>query len=470
MEEMNKSKPIRKPQLEDCPQLIHRMQSLLAAKEAARTSVLSKSWLQAWSTIPTPRFTKSLQRYPNIVTEEETAYMNLIDNMLLRYDRDNIPIESFDLHFTFKENESTRLAEKVYSLPAVKYLQINTNVIKCVSLRVLELLNVHICEEILHNLLSTCSLLEKINLSVFYRSKMIRVKNLRYLEELQISSQPSLESMELDELPCLHSFIFNEALSIFVSNPISINMDSIGNVIELSLVGVIIDYALLDMIKSRFLFLESLTLQIEFSNSLKSMNITSLSLKRLTIRYGEMRKISLQVYAPELLHFNYTGFIIPSLVFSIVAPERIKVTLHPRRPMDYSFFLNFNEMLNLSTTFDIEIVHKWCMICLIECDFDIDVLRKSVPFPNMNMRRLLFSTNTNSFSFEHLQFFNAFFSVCHPSYVTVCEPIINASDENECLSNYLVNVVMKEIIKKGYWSQLKVVEIKNFVGRMSNID
>ncbi|GJQ94564.1 peroxisomal membrane protein 11B [Tanacetum coccineum] len=62
------------PQLEDLPELIHRIQSLLPAKEAARTCILSKSWLHAWSTIPTLRFP----------CQSLTSYNKLIDSTLMR--------------------------------------------------------------------------------------------------------------------------------------------------------------------------------------------------------------------------------------------------------------------------------------------------------------------------------------------------------------------------------------------------
>nr|GEU78209.1 hypothetical protein [Tanacetum cinerariifolium] len=44
---------IRAPELDDFPELIHRIQSLLPVKEGLRTCVLSKTCLQLWSTIPT---------------------------------------------------------------------------------------------------------------------------------------------------------------------------------------------------------------------------------------------------------------------------------------------------------------------------------------------------------------------------------------------------------------------------------
>ena len=93
-------------QLQDVPELLHRIQSLLPPEEATRTCVLSKLWLHAWSTIPTLRFTKVPQE------QEETMYMKLIDHPLIRYNRDNIPIESLDLFLSIKNREYVSLVEK----------------------------------------------------------------------------------------------------------------------------------------------------------------------------------------------------------------------------------------------------------------------------------------------------------------------------------------------------------------------
>lgn len=53
---MNQKARRRSPRLEDVPELMHGIQSRLSLREAACTSVLSKSWLHAWSTIPNLRF------------------------------------------------------------------------------------------------------------------------------------------------------------------------------------------------------------------------------------------------------------------------------------------------------------------------------------------------------------------------------------------------------------------------------
>ncbi|GKB62222.1 F-box protein-like protein [Tanacetum coccineum] len=208
---------IHTPQLEDIPELIHIIQSLLPAKEAARTCILSKSWLHAWSTIPTLRFrSPQNQWWAEFVTDEQIRkYQTVIEHTLQRYHRDNISIESFDLELHIQNQESAFAAEKwiqpIVSKSCLKELSLKIrglndslalpnelfsseklrtkNVtglrlricsnpfIKCVTLRVLDLQYVNVTEEVFHNLLSTCTLLEKIEVWSCKGLKNVMVKN-----------------------------------------------------------------------------------------------------------------------------------------------------------------------------------------------------------------------------------------------------------------------------------------------------
>nr|GEW97087.1 hypothetical protein [Tanacetum cinerariifolium] len=114
-EEAMASNLIHTKRLEDFPELINKIQSLLESKEAARTCVLSKSWLHAWSMIPNLRFGYSTMHYTN-----ERNYMNLIDSTLQRYLRDHIPIQSFDLNIMIADSMSTFLVGKWIRSIAIK--------------------------------------------------------------------------------------------------------------------------------------------------------------------------------------------------------------------------------------------------------------------------------------------------------------------------------------------------------------
>nr|GEY47803.1 hypothetical protein [Tanacetum cinerariifolium] len=85
-------------------ELIHRIQSLLPLKEAARTRILSKSWLHAWYTIPTLRIIPSKPNKLFSTVEDARKYNKLIRTTLQRYHRDNMPIESFHLRLNIRKN------------------------------------------------------------------------------------------------------------------------------------------------------------------------------------------------------------------------------------------------------------------------------------------------------------------------------------------------------------------------------
>ncbi|XP_071712289.1 putative F-box/LRR-repeat protein At5g02930 [Rutidosis leptorrhynchoides] len=196
----------------DAPvELIQRIQSLLPVEEAARTCVLSKTWSHAWSTIPHLRFHQTLI-YPS--EEKKSEYTMFMDGTVSKYVRDNIPIESFDLklddmesvslayewirtvaarlkelsihHLTYKSEfllppgEIFSCGKYLHTL-CIKNSPVRTKlVINCVSLRVLELYNVKITEEVFDSLISTCTLPEKINLLYCSGLKTIKVSDQAY--------------------------------------------------------------------------------------------------------------------------------------------------------------------------------------------------------------------------------------------------------------------------------------------------
>nr|GEY15553.1 reverse transcriptase domain-containing protein [Tanacetum cinerariifolium] len=107
--EMADTKRIKLTQLEDIPDdLIQHIQSLLPVKQAARTCVVSKSWLHAWPTNPTLRF----RQYVHLPGKQTTKYMNMIDTTLQRYFRDNIPITCFKLQMVIDDDELASFVRK----------------------------------------------------------------------------------------------------------------------------------------------------------------------------------------------------------------------------------------------------------------------------------------------------------------------------------------------------------------------
>ncbi|KAL6524599.1 hypothetical protein OROHE_016270 [Orobanche hederae] len=185
-------------EVEDVAELMQLIQSRLPVKEAARTSVLSKSWLHAWSTIPTLKF-----------HVYDTKHLKMVDRTLNRYLHDNIPIERFDLNIQIKFPEWASVAEKWIRSVATKTclkelslkfshlsasltlpdeilsvaknltkLKVSSShgthsvwmnhppIINCVSLREVLLSGVRISEEVLNGILLSCSMLAKLELKL----------------------------------------------------------------------------------------------------------------------------------------------------------------------------------------------------------------------------------------------------------------------------------------------------------------
>nr|XP_043633737.1 putative F-box/LRR-repeat protein At5g02700 [Erigeron canadensis] len=457
-----KSRTTRTPQqsLDDLPtELMHRIQSLLSEQESARTCVLSKSWHHAWSTIPTLRF-------PHFIgSSRETKNNELVYKTIQRYHENDVPIETLAFEYFVTDpgyakscfrhvlSSKTRSCLKELSLKGCNFtgsmftfaddllfsgeklqtIQLNcyriinpgiNPVIKCASLRVLVLKEVNISEDVFHSLLSTCSLLEEVRLDLCEGLKTIKVKNLNCLRQLRVTSYEEDGLLEIDNVPSLGSFYYQRRCVVRKSHlPFkttdSTTASSLGrSVTGLHLEGMIIDSTFFDMIESKFPFLESLELRSKGRAS-KRYVITS-PLKRLTL-YMKHGLMGLQVYAPNLLSFEYKGKTLPTLLFQANAPKEIKLRLNLRNPVGTSFFIWLREVLNLSSKFDIhiEFSHDDGTPFSSNGSVDVDDLRKRVLFPvtNVQLLSLDYFIDLGDVFREHTRAFDAFFSIFHPTRV-----------------------------------------------------
>ncbi|GJZ47915.1 F-box protein-like protein [Tanacetum coccineum] len=478
-------------QLEYVPnELIHHIQSLLPEKDAARTCVLSKSWLHIWSTIPTLRFTMCATD-EHLTKVEEIDYIKLIDRTLLRYLNDNLSIECLHLHLHLHDSSLSSLAEKwfqslasrnclkelsltictMYTLTRLTIpgeilscinlntislkcdnftrVMVNVNpVIKCSCLRVLELVNVCISsEEAFHNLLCSCSLLKKINIFFQQDFKTIKVKNLRRLGELSIRAvQPYIHDiLELYDVPSLCVFHY------YTTQKYTFKMDSLVGMRKLVIMCRVVDAAFTDMINSKFPFLESLTLTM-LGCRLETIDITCDSLKRLTLKFCERKQIRIHVYASKLLYFSYDGLTVPSLLFPSSTPERITLILNfnPSNSIDLPFFLKLREALSLTSNFEIEIKNIYSHVPPL--NINVDDIKRRVMFPSRNVQQLSFKQTADERMWTHSTIFDLFFSICYPRFVKVYYI--------ERINNYMYKQTARKMMEKKR-PELKDVRIRN---------
>nr|GEV40044.1 hypothetical protein [Tanacetum cinerariifolium] len=492
-------------------ELIHRIQSLLPLKEGWRTCILSKSWLRAWYTLPTLKLIPPKEPNKLFSTlENETNYNKLIHTTLQRYHIDNTPIQSFHLQLSIIQNnlhledvknwirlvvsksclkelsldirvflddddQSLALPNELFSSQGLHTIHVtaalaaeditnlrlricSTNVINCFSLRVLDLDFVFINQDVLNNLLSTCSLLEKIKLTLCGGLKNVKVKNLLRLTELDIFSTEDDDLWEINNVPSLCSFRYRHLCAF--RKPIPFQMVSLASVTHLCIEGCLVFHnSFFDALESKFHVLESLTLVIEHCE-LKDLVFTGASLKWLTLKlYPTGPVVNVQVYAPKLLSFIYNGKI-PAILFRTTAPEQVKLTFDSRETLGHSYFLKIREALNSSSKFDINIRSANLDSLVRRLNIDVDDLKRRVLFPVGNVQ-LVLETCLDELAWEQSQFFDAFFLICHPSYIRSSYQVIRKMMEGNT-TDQLKEVLMKNP-HNGNWETLN-----NFLEKRSS--
>ncbi|GKB34089.1 hypothetical protein Tco_0879031 [Tanacetum coccineum] len=279
--------------------------------------------------------------------------------------------------------------------------------IHCTNLRVLKLVDVHITQYVLHKLLSTCKLLQKIRIELLVEFSIIKVNNLRYLDELIIYNLNENDNIfEVDDVPSLRS-LYYDTVPRLVFRPVLFKLGTIRSLRELTLDSVSMDDA--------------------FSNN----------------------QIKVHVYAPNLLVYSHSSTVAlpPSLLFSTIPPQQIELALTLDDSIDELFFLNMREVLELSSKFNVTIISNFG----VQLPFDIDYVRTILPFPATSVEELVLKQFDNNL-WENSLLFDAVFSVCRPMYVKANNKL------NLKVANYSLNQLM---VQENEIGEVVYCEIRN---------
>ncbi|GFP82960.1 putative F-box/LRR-repeat protein at3g28410 [Phtheirospermum japonicum] len=303
--------------------IIHHLQSFLTRKEAARTTIVSKSWHSAWSTRPNLDFKERPCDYSRI--DEFSKYAK---KTIKRYEQSNLKIESFKLCMKINWYGRVDLAKKLivkalkigatrlslrlndrsnrFVLPhevvfgaenliglSVKGCTINPDddemVIKCSRLESLSLDEVYIPSDLVSNIISSCPLIENLSLLSYtysdYEYDDDEIENNGYEEAVGLVNN-------LGRLRCL------------VLGSVSFEKLFSG-----------------DDLLSKLPFLEDFTLYLERNNFEEvDIQISNCSLERIKLELEDQRHMHssgkrprVKLDVPSIRKFTFEGDVIPSL-------------------------------------------------------------------------------------------------------------------------------------------------------------
>ncbi|KAH0640074.1 hypothetical protein KY285_036660 [Solanum tuberosum] len=245
--------------LSDC--LIHKILSFLSFKEAAKMSILSKTWLRAWST------------HPNL--EFKVDYLNdnmkKVDSIMERYHDGKIPIERFELSDSSYSQEIFPLFDKwlhialqngvkdiifgvprytSYTLPIftifaakslrelvlngfnLKRVSLSSDVVNYNSLRKLSLSYISLDDNMLQTLLNKCSLIVSLVLEHCFGLEKIELLNLQRIKSVTIKTfRNQRVKIEAPTLEHLYYFDAGEGYPMLdiINAPNLVSLEYIGD-------------------------------------------------------------------------------------------------------------------------------------------------------------------------------------------------------------------------------------------------
>jgi hypothetical protein len=334
-------------QLSNLPKIIlHNILSRLPEEDAARTSVLSKAWLEIWYTFPYLSFCDShfIGKSIQPLEEKQKKRKDFIDyakSRLVRFQKQRLAIKTFKLNVLFElgyMSKDVDLCLKLASESGVEVLELRNDhykddagrecyvlpkgviesksltklvltgrikvdqafmnhSIKFFSLRELILLNVHLEDEHpIEHLISYCPLIELITL--IFINGMKSNLSLHALQKLKMVHINGIKELYIDEAPSLKSLNY---YGEYLDTPFKIDSIRCENLkkllISLNMTTIITNKWFLELFQ-KFRFLESL--ELRDCGTSEKINISSVQLKFLKLSNCSNLKEA-RIDAPNLL-------------------------------------------------------------------------------------------------------------------------------------------------------------------------
>ncbi|XP_055814256.1 F-box/LRR-repeat protein At3g26922-like [Solanum dulcamara] len=189
----NKKENSRKPTVDVLPEcLIHKLLCFFSFKKATRMSILSKTWLQAWSTLPNLEFR---------VDYSKDSDIKILDTVMERYRDGKIPIEKFELSELFGDShEVFRLIDKW--LEIALHNGVNDLILNY-KLYPVPILTIFAAKSLRKLVLKSCTLLP-----VSLSSGVVNRSSLRKLSLSYVKLDENMLQTLLNSCPLIVTFIF----------------------------------------------------------------------------------------------------------------------------------------------------------------------------------------------------------------------------------------------------------------------
>ncbi|KAJ9159204.1 hypothetical protein P3X46_024726 [Hevea brasiliensis] len=382
--------------------ILHHIFSFLYIKEIARTSVLSKTWLQAWKTIPILKFDigaiilENLDRWSNM----QEIY-NIFEQIFLNRRKQMISLINFKLVMPYNlsidpETASfmdrcigyalecnvkhlkirfcpTILGERhVYCVPQallnaisvqeldLSYCKLRLPSIGNVTLPFLKRLSlayVFADDNAISKLIAGSPLIEDMSFISCFGIKTLQIFNLINLVQFHVSIIARLERLEI-EAPNLHSLTLRGSTWASV-----LKVACLKNLKSLAIYRAPISDKWLHEQLNKFPHLESLSLHE--CDILENIKISSSSLHKLYIKSCE-KVARVQIHTPNLHIFSYRGDIISFSSNDLIVPE-IHLYIESNN-MEISWYIRLIELLNKFNQYFkmVTLASQTGLVCLLD--------------------------------------------------------------------------------------------------------
>ncbi|KAL3634821.1 hypothetical protein CASFOL_021875 [Castilleja foliolosa] len=467
--------------LSQLPQpVLHNILSLLPQQDAARTSVLSKSWRYLWHGRLNVEFRdnwwffrkkefwpfvdKTLQRYldQNLSLHKFLVDINyVVDVVLLQKWIPlvimNMGVRSLNLLCTFGTIfvlplvvfQSENLVELRLSYCNFDILK-STNNVMLNNLRTLRLSFVQITDEIFEKIISGCPLIENLDLYLYQCIGLIHLNSIKFHKHhnlkdfrcsgkeqiiIEIEYPHTLESVHTD---CRNWFLHHRNMHF-------------PHLKSLELYRVQLPADIFDNFSSFFPCINELILHL--CDGLKEFLLLSSSIKRLTIKTDLKNGIKAFIDTPNILYFEFSGDygFLPSIKFTTTSNEwESKITLWyklKRSDKDAtSWFLKLNKLLKALSQSHITLKLFCKKYNKLHINDSYGGFYKPVVVKCFKLCRCITSGSVPPFDPAIL--LNCFFRICRPRYIHIDQSANN-------LVEFICNLIPKE---KGSYIWLQDLE------------